>query len=329
MRVMQSKVLPVNWLDLVREFDIEKSGLSVNNKIIANYLMSIILEEKEKSLRNPLMGMLINFIVFGGGFLGYYDNLPPELISEAFDEIKKQRGIYLDRELHSRFVEFMTYQDLCKKGYQIINYKREDGSCDLIMSKGDDIYNFEVKFKESPDVGISRLFDYIDGCSLFKENDFLRKVSFEINLKVDALNYGNLQSILSEVDAFITAKEDIYDGQFLQIFNSKKRSALNRGVSQAAEYIGKFHIQVIDDVEGLINEILINKDGPLSRLIKKSKRFKPEDNFTGCLVWGVPFHMDVDNDKIKQAFKELRLNFDLFVYTGGVNRDEFNFFVPK
>lgn len=39
--------------------------------------------------------------------------------------------------------------------------------------------------------------------------------------------------------------------------------------------------------------------------------------------------MDIDNDKIKQAFEKLQLNFDLFVYTGGFARDEFDFFVPK
>ena len=329
MRLMQSKVLPENWLDLIREFDIEKSSLSDNNKIIADYLMPIILEENEKSLRNPLMGMLIKFIVFGSGFLEHYDNLPPELIREVFDEIKKQRGTDLDRELHSRFVEFKTYQDLCNQGYQITDYKREDGSCDLIMSKGGEIYNFEVKFKESPDIGISRLHDYIDGCSLLNENDFLRGGCFEINLKVNSLRDDNLKIILSEIDDFISAKEDIYDGQNLQIFNSKKTRTLNRDGSQVTKYISKFHIQVENDVDGLVDRIFMQEKCPLAKLINKSKNYKPEDNFTGCLVWAIPFHKDVDKDKIKQAFEKLTLGFDLFVYTVGVNRDEFNFFVPK
>ena len=67
----------------------------------------------------------------------------------------------------------------------------------------------------------------------------------------------------------------------------------------------------------------------MTKLINKSKKYNPEDNFTGCLVWSIPFHMDIDNDKIKQAFERINLDFDLFVYTGGVAKDEFNFFVPK
>ena len=157
MRMIQSKVLPENWLKLVEKFDIEKSSLSDNNKIIATYLMPIILEEKEKSLNNSLLRILIKFIIFDIDFLVHYDNLPEKLVKDAFVEIKNERGINLDRKLHSLFVEFITYQDLYKQGYQIVDSTREEGSCDLIMSKGNKTHNIEVKYKESPDVGKSRL----------------------------------------------------------------------------------------------------------------------------------------------------------------------------
>ncbi len=39
--------------------------------------------------------------------------------------------------------------------------------------------------------------------------------------------------------------------------------------------------------------------------------------------------MKIDNDKIKNAFKKIKLDFDLFIYTSGVNKEEFNFFIPK
>ncbi|PHS37120.1 MAG: hypothetical protein COB07_11240 [Sulfurovum sp.] len=197
------------------------------------------------------------------------------------------------------------------------------------MSKGNKFYNTEVKYKESPDVGKSRLHDYIDGYSLLKENEFLREKTFEINLKVDSLNYSNLQVILEEIDIFISKKVDIYDGQNLQIFDAKKRSSLNRDVRQAAKYLHNFHIQTIDNIDSLINQILIEKNGHITKLINKSKKYNLEDNFIGCLVWSIPFHTNIDNDKIKQAFEELQLEFDLFVYTGDVTRDDFNFFVPK
>jgi len=327
--MIQSKVLPENWLELVAKFDIKSSKLSVNNKIIATYLMPIILEDKEKSLNNSLLRIFIKYIVFEIDFLKIYDNLPPKLIKDAFDEIKNERGMNLDRKLHSLFVEFITYQDLYKQGYKIVDATRAKGSCDLIMSKNNSIYNIEVKFKESPDVGKSRLYDYIDGYSLLKENAFLRKTVFEINLKVDSLNYSNLEAILKEIDIFIDKKEEVYDGKNLQIFDSKKRSSLNRDVNQAASYLNNFYIETIDDVDSLINKIFIDNTGHITKLINKSKKYKSEDNFTGCLVWTVPFHMDIDNEKIKKSFEKLELEFDLFVYTGGITRDEFNFFVPK
>ncbi|HIP12855.1 MAG TPA: hypothetical protein EYG73_09085, partial [Arcobacter sp.] len=64
MRRMQAKKLPENWMIIVERFDVDKSELSDNNKIIASCLMPIILEEKEKSLSNSLLRILIKFIIF-------------------------------------------------------------------------------------------------------------------------------------------------------------------------------------------------------------------------------------------------------------------------
>jgi hypothetical protein len=329
MRVIQSKILPEYWLELIQRFDINQSNLSENNKIIATYLMPIILEEREKSLNNSLLRILIKFIVFQIDFLEHYDNLPPKLIKDAFDEIKNERGLNLDRKLHSLFVEFITYQDLSKQGYKIVDSVRIKGSSDLVMNKNDKTYNFEVKYKESSDVGKSRLYDYIDGYSLLQENDFLRNKTFEINLKVDSLNYSNLQAILEEIDIFISKRKDIYDGQNLQIFDSKKRSKLNRDINQVAQYLDNLHIQTIENIDELVCDIFIRNNGHLAKLIKKSGKYKSEENFIGCLVWSIPFHIDIDNDKIKNAFEKLNLDFDLFVYAGGIAKEEFNFFVQK
>lgn len=328
MRAIQSKILPKNWLELVENFDINQSNLSENNKIIATYLMPIILEKREKSLNNLLPRLFIEFIVFKIDFLEHYDNLPSKLIEAAFGEIKNERRLNLDRKLHSLFVEFIIYQDLYKQGYKIVDSTRTEGSCDLVMSKNNKTYNFEVKYKESPDVAESRLYNYIEGYSLIQENEFLRGRTFEINLKVNSLNYSNLQSVLDEIDIFIFKKEDIYDGQNLQIFDSKKRSQLNRGTNQVAQHLNSSLIQTIDNIDSLIDKILIENNGHLTKLINKSKNYNLEDNFTGCLVWSIPFHMKIDNNKIKQAFEKINLDFDLFVYTGG-KKDKFNFFISK
>ncbi len=329
MRAIQSKILPNNWLKSIGKFQIDNATLSDNNKVIAKYIIPIILKEKEKSLTIPLLRYLIEHIILKSSFLKHYDDLPQKLIQDAFDEIKNEKGINLHRKLHSLFIELLTYQDLYKKGYKAINSTREEGSSDLIMTKNEKVYNFEVKFKESADIGMSRLYDYVDGYSLLEENRFLRSKVFKIKLKVDSLSYKNLKFILNELDTFLTRKEDIYDGKYLQIFNSKKRFKLNGTVSQSSNYINNFIIQKTDNADQLVQEIFIRKNGHLSKLIGKSKKFNIEDNFTGCIIWSVPFHLDISDDTIKNAFKKLNLEFDLFVYIGGVLRDEFNFFIPK
>jgi len=329
MRAMQSKILPNNWLENIQNFDIDKSNLSENNKIIATYLIPIILKEKEKSLANSLCRYLIEHIIFEKEFLKYYNDLPLQVIKDGFDEIKNEKGINLDRKLHSLFVEFITYQDLHKQGYKITEFTREEGSCDLVMNKDNETFNFEVKFKESKDIGISRLYDYIDCYSLLRENEFLRGKTFEINLKIDDLTYSNIKDILNEINVFISKQEDIFDGKYLQVFNSIKRSKLSRDINQVTKYLNNFHIQSIEDVDKLMCDIFIHNNGHLTKLIKKSGRYKSKDNFTGCLVWSIPFHMDIDNDKIKSSFEKINVDFDLFVYTGGISKEEFNFFIPK
>ena len=71
------------------------------------------LQEKEKSLVNPLSKYLIQYIVFNAEFLtSYYDNLPLGLVENGFSEIKGIKGYNLTRKLHSLSAEFITYQNL-------------------------------------------------------------------------------------------------------------------------------------------------------------------------------------------------------------------------
>jgi len=331
MRSIQSRILPNNWLERVVTFDIEKSSLINTHKIMAKYLIGSIKEEKEKSLTNPLSKYLIEYIIFDSEFLtSHYDNLPLQLIEDGFREIKGEKGLNLTRKLHSLFAEFITYQDLKKQGYTILDSKRDNGSCDLVMMKDNKIYNFEVKYKESKDTNISRLYDYIDGYSLLQENEFLRNKTFEINLKVNDLSYKNLKFILKEIDDFIEKEQDVFDGKYIQIFEINSRSKLNRDMNSSTQYLDNFHIKTEDNVEHLIYQLFIQNNGHITKMINKSKRFKSKDNFTGCLIWTLPFHLDIDSAEIESAFnKVLNLNFDLYIYTGGFNKEEYNFIVRR
>lgn len=331
MRIFQSKVLPGNWLSQVINFNIDKSTLSNNHKIMANYLIENIKIEKEKSLVNPLSRYLIEHIIFNNEFLtNYYDNLPYKLVEDAFSEINREKGLNLTRKLHSLFTEFIIYQDLIKQGYKILNSTRENGSCDLVMSKENKTYNFEIKYKESADTGTSRLYDYIDGYSLLKENDFLRSKIFEINLKLEKIIDQNLKLVLNEIDKFLSEKNDIFDGNHIQIFNTKKGHKLNRNTNELISYIDNFHIKELDDIESLIKNLFLRDKGHIDKMIKKSKKYTLSDNFTGCLIWSLPFHLSVNEKEIEKAFnKVLTLDFDLFIYTTGIGKVEYSFIVKS
>ncbi len=331
MRILQSKILPDDWLNRVINFNINKSTLSSNQKVMANHLIENIKVEKEQSLVNPLSKYLIEHIIFKKEFLtNQYDNLPLKLVEDAFNEINRDKGLNLTRKLHSLFTEFITYQDLIEQGYQILNSSRENGSCDLVMSKEDKTYNFEIKYKESADTGTSRLYDYIDGYSLLKENDFLRCKTFEINLKLEKITDQNLKLLLSEIDKFLREKNDIFDGNHIQIFDTKKRNSLNRDINELVSYIDGFHIKELDDIESLIKNLFLRDKGHIDKMIKKSKKYTLNDNFTGCLIWSLPFHLSVNEKEIEKAFnKILNLDFDLFVYTSGIGKEEYKFIVKS
>lgn len=328
MRHIQKKSLPLDWLKQVEEFDIQKSLMSENTKLLALKLIQYIKSEKEKSLTSYFVQPLIKHIIFGEQFAIPYDDIPRELVEEVLQEINGQRGLSFTQKCHSVFIELQTYQKLVEDGFVIDDFNRLEGSCDLVMRKEDQIYNFEVKFKESKDVMTSRFFDYIDGMSFLEENSFLRDKIFELYIKVDDPNYKTQKEILKEIDQFIEKKNDIFVGDYVDIFPAKERKKVSRDIKYVSDYLGSLHIseEFTDpsSIEDLIKEIFIDNNGHIAKLSKKSKEL---DNFKGCLVWSIPFHKDINIKHVEEAFKKLDLDFDLYVFLSGIRQDPCNFIV--
>ena len=329
MIMIQSKVLTNNWIEKVEQFNIDDSDLNDTNKVIAHALIGNIIEEKEKSLLNRLSKNLVFYILYEKKLLSAkYDVLPIDLVKDAFDEIRGEKGINLSRKLHSIFVEFLTYIDLYDKGYRIVNFEREEGSCDLKLKKDDEIHNFEVKFKESKDIGISRLYDYLDAYSLLNENSFLRNKIFKITLKIDNIAYSNLKEILKDIDNFIERKEDSFEGDFVYI-STLTNITSSRDINNVSVELESMLISELSNVKLLIKNLFIDNNGHITKLINKSNRYENNDNFNGYLVWSIPFHTKIDNEDIEIALNSLGLNFDLHVSVSGINHEKFNFIVEK
>lgn len=327
MRTMQTKFLPYNWLEQVNNFDIKKSNFSKNNEIIANTLINYIRKEKNDSLLNPLATLLISNIVLKREFLTEYDNLPLSLIEDGMLETEGARGVNFSRKLHSVFIEFLTYMKLEDRGYKLRNIRRTSGACDLPMEKNSKNYNFEVKFKESTDIFQSRLLDGIDGMSLLDEYIFLRGKTFELHVKSEDVNYDIQNEILNEIKCFLQQKEDLYEGQHIDIFEISKRNELTRDIEKVNKYIQSLEISQdlteVDGISELIKKIFIDKNGHITKLSKKSKSI---NDFYGCLVWSFPFHNDINCENVKIAFGKLNLDFDLYIFISGIAKTECNFY---
>ncbi|CAE10430.1 hypothetical protein WS1362 [Wolinella succinogenes] len=330
MRKIQSKLLPNDWLKRVKDFDIDKSSLSDSQKTISKYIKGYIITEKENSLSDSLSVVFIKYVIFNNDFLLNYNDLPINLIENAMNELNGMSGLEFSKKLHSIFIEFMTYQKFYEFGYVINTFNRDNGSCDLVMNKNNETFNIEVKFKENDDISISRLFDIIDGFSLLNKNGFVRDLFLEINLKVENINKYKTE-IIAEIRDFFQLQYDVYNGNYLQIFNSKKRNQLNRDIHTNSLYISKFIIS--DELEDLIHakrmikKLFIGKDRHITNLIKKSSEYQ---NFIGCLSWAIPFHNSVDFKIIELAFRELLdLDFDLHIFISHMVDGEYHFILKK
>lgn len=329
-RLIQKKVLPKDWIKQIEAFDIELSDYTKSQKNIANYLKEYVLKEKDKALTNQLPRIFIKNIIFGNSFLNSYDDLPDSLIKNGMDELRGEKGVNYERKLHSLFNEFITYQNLCNDGYKIDKFNREEGSCDLTMINNNQKFNFEIKFKENKDISVSRLYDIINGYSMLDTNGFLRGIFFQIKLKVE-FNYENQKKIVNEVDQFIMNKSDMYDGEYIQIFNMKKSQNLRRTTTSIVNNLNELVItdefKNLKETKRILNELFIGNGRHLSVLMNKSNKF---DNFIGVLSWSIPFHKDIDFKIIEKAFREnYSFGYDLYIYINQFAGDSYSFILEK
>ena len=330
MRRIQTNSLPDDWFQQVSNFNVDKSSLSKNNKIIANTIINYIKQDKKNSLINPLARQLICYIVFKTPFLTAYDDLPEKLINDALAELKGQKGINFTKKLHSLFIEFIIYKKLKSYGFTWNNTNRTSGSCDLVMQKDNNNYNFEVKFKESKDILQSRLLGCIDGMSLLDEYSFFRGKTFEIHIISKKVTDKIQNEILEEVRSFVEQKEDVYEGKHIDIFEIGKLTERTRDIEKVSAYNKSLKISKdlvdVDSIYELILDIFNNDGGHLTKLAKKSKS---TEDFYGCLMWSIPFHNDISCENMKIAFEKLKLDFGLYVFAGGIAKNNCDFFVPS
>lgn len=333
MRRIPNKVLPDDWNDKVRECTIEGLSSSENSKLIAEKLHSIVARDGEHSLTDPLVAKFVELCVSGkiAEFLSGYDVIPIEAMRNTLEELHGEKGFDLSRKLHSLFVELLVFKYLSCKGYVLKEASiRSDGDCDFVATKDGAEFNFEVKFKESADVMVSRMFDYLQGYSLLRKNSFLRDKCLSIAVKT-VITDKNKGQLVEDLDRFISLAPLPFDSELLTITDCGVVGP-GRNYKDVVEQLESLKVSELDVERAAELVVKFTESGnQIDKLRTKAANFTPEQNFTGCFVWSVPFTLDANNfDVIGRAFKELKLNFDMYVFIHSYHSVALNpIFIPK
>lgn len=330
-RILQTRRLPDDWLEQVFEFDLNLFG--TNEKLIAEKLVKYIENNKEISLQSPLIRKLVLYVVFNqNDFLSYYNAIPEELFKDAINELGGQKGFQFDSKLHSIFVELLTYKKLTELGYIYSSHVRHEGSCDLIMRKDCVEHHFEVKFKESPDIGLSRLFYFLEKFTFFDTGAHLRGKNIEIRC-LDKITYRNLPKIQEEIKLFVESQEEFFKGEYVDIFPAGKYHLISKDINSRKSCLKGYVIEETS-IESLINiytSILVGDGKHLTRLKEKYTMQKTGTNLHGFLSLIIPFHLDTSCDQIQTAIKQVcekeQICFPLHVLLSGYGTDECYFCV--
>jgi len=302
-----SKDIPDNWVELFTEFDIDNTDLSISQKLIFKYFQKYIRDrvstgkDSSQFIASNLIQLFVKSIVNENyNILPNYSDLPNCLIENALKEIENLDIKNFTNKIHSVFIEFLSYHHLARDGYEVVSFNRMSGSCDLIMRKNSETYNFEIKFKQNDDIFASRILDAIIGLSLFGKNNFCRDMTFKIKFKTDLID-KLFNEILEDVYNFMEKKKVLYYGKYIDIcpigYTFKSRSIDNVASELRACYIESYDKEAL---KKLVKNIFLQTEGHVHNL--KNKFERGIENFIGYLVWLLPFRLDVDIGYIGKCF---------------------------
>ena len=115
----------------------------------------------------------------------------------------------------------------------------------------------------------------------------------------------------------------------INIFTHEKRLEVNKDIESKEKSLNDClitgELTETENIDKLIRDTFCSNGQHINKMIKKSSQF---ENFKGCLSWSIPFHKEVDVEKIKSCFEDLKLDFDLYVCLSGNGIEKHNFVVP-
>jgi hypothetical protein len=289
---IEDYTLPTNWLEEVKNYDIDKSLLGDNNKIVAKKIKDYILKFEEGSLISKDVKRLLNQIIEGDLFHNHFlETLDAEFVKKVFDEIKNQEDYLFYLKIESLNMEIATMYKYKKNGYEYIDVRYNENNPDITLEKNNRIYEIQVKHKQSIDDFLDSIQYYIEGMSMLTAYNHLQNKSYMMNINQASLNDKEREKAFKEVENFIKNKDDVLMGEYITI-NNKVTT-----MTQIQQSAFSHNLCEHESSNNLIKKII-------PRIIEKlDKQYKDKNTdsiFIGVIIWSIPFHEKSDFELIKE-----------------------------
>lgn len=319
-----------NYKKVLEEFDLEKSDLLDNQKVIFRYLINYINKNGDISLSlRPIQIILYYIYNNKGNFFSCFEKVPLKLVEDTFGELGNQEEFNFVRKFYSLFSEIQSYIKLNEEfGFSFHDSIREDSTCDLVLNKVDKLYYFEVKSKADYQALYELVEFFLRGISHLSEYSFLREKEIKVTIKVDNIVDSTYKLVYDSLVDFIKNKDINFENEFIKV--EFRRELSNGLISVKCSTSCSISYFPEEELEEIIKSIFFRDKGQIDKIIKKSKKF---ENFNGLIVWDTPWYWDftedkdIKIDKIKKAFEKLlkekkeQIDFNIYLYINGFKVD--------
>lgn len=293
-----------NWIEKVKNFDVDISDLAPNNKIFVKKLKEYILKFKEESLLSKDVQNLLYKINNDDEFyICFFEELDSTFVEKIFNEIKSQKNHHFSLKIKSLNNEIATCIRYKKNGYLLKEISYKNNSPDITLVKDKETYEIQVKYKESIDDFLDAIEDYIQGMAMLQEYSHLQNKNYYLNINQERLNGKEREESFADVVNFVKNRDICLEGKYITIRNKLKdlsqleQSQINNSLCN--EKLAK------DLIEKVLRPLI-------ERLDKQYQNRDINSIFIGCVIWRIPFHSELDFNLIKEIIiNELKLPYDL------------------
>ena len=291
-------LLPLNWLELVKSYDISK----INNKTsqsIASNLQKFILDKKENIIGARYVQKFLKAVIKENyEIFDDFIDIPTFIINEAFFEIRGELGLRFCEKFDSIIIELLAFQEVLKeRNFTLIEKERAEGESDFFIKKHCLEYEVEVKFKMADQSFHNTITYLIMGYLMLLNSNCLigKEVIIKIKLSPSEINQRNKPRVYKKVEDWCKSDLSDFSDNDLDI-------TIENGTKNFLKITCGDNIRI-----GIVPEIceahLILKSH-MEKIQSQFKKRNPKRSI-GIIMWSTPWNYDTEQiDVIEQNIKD-------------------------